>query len=157
MCFLCSCQCFLCTILHLKCSLCCVSHRYVRSMRTQTPRYPGSAMAALIDYIQRRDQEGVAAVAGHAAANTIPASNTRPNSAAYVSVTYLKGKYNSTCSTQLEMVTYLLFCFQRPLGPAISAFLSRRSLAPGELQAKMKKLIASQPAVQGECLVSHVR
>lgn len=59
--------------------------KYVRSMRTQTPRYPGSAMAALIDYIQRRDQEGVAAVAGHAAANTIPASNTRPNSAAYAS------------------------------------------------------------------------
>ncbi|XP_064856747.1 uncharacterized protein LOC135559797 [Oncorhynchus nerka] len=51
--------------------------KYVRSLRTQTPRYPGSAMAALIDYIQRRDQEGVAAVVRPAAA-----SNTRPKSAA---------------------------------------------------------------------------
>nr|XP_046197816.1 uncharacterized protein LOC124030589 [Oncorhynchus gorbuscha] len=85
--------------------------KYVRNLRTQTPRYPGSAMAALIDYIQRRDREG--------AASTTPASTIRPKSAA------------------------------TPLGPAISAFLSRRSLAPGELQAKMKKLIASQPAVQG--------
>ncbi|KAM9490221.1 uncharacterized protein ACWYII_002946 isoform 4-T4 [Salvelinus alpinus] len=94
--------------------------RYVRSMRTQTPRYPGSAMAALIDYIQRRDQEEVAAVARPAAAaSTTPASTTRPKSAA------------------------------SPFGPAISALLSRSSLTPGELQVKMKKLMASQPAVQG--------
>ncbi|XP_071245937.1 uncharacterized protein [Salvelinus alpinus] len=92
--------------------------KYVRSLRTQTPRYPGSAMAALIDYIQRRDLEGVAAVARPAAASTTPASNTRPKSAA------------------------------TSLGPAISALLSRSSLTPGELQAKMKKLMASQPAVQ---------
>ncbi|XP_014038393.2 uncharacterized protein [Salmo salar] len=51
--------------------------KYVRSMRMQTPRYPGSAMAALINYIQRRDQDGVAAVARPAAAST-----TRPKSAA---------------------------------------------------------------------------
>lgn len=62
--------------------LLCLTHRYVRSMRTQTPRYPGSAMAALISYIQRRDQEGVAAVARPAAASTTPASTTRPKSAA---------------------------------------------------------------------------
>ncbi|XP_014056536.1 uncharacterized protein isoform X2 [Salmo salar] len=95
--------------------------KYVRSMRTQTPRYPGSAIAALIDlidYIQRRDQEGVAAVASPAAASTTPASKTRPKSEA------------------------------THLGPVISAFLSRRSLTPGELQAKMEKLMASQLAVQ---------
>ncbi|XP_031672778.1 uncharacterized protein LOC116362902 [Oncorhynchus kisutch] len=112
---------------------------YVRSLRTQTPRYPGSAMAALIDYIQRRDQERVAAVARPAPASTAPAStapastipaSTIPASTAPASTTPASNARPNSAAT--------------PLGPAISAFLSRRSLAPGELQAKMKKLIAVQ-------------
>lgn len=62
--------------------LLCLTQIYVRSLRAQTPHYPGSAMAALIGYIQRIDQEGVAAVARPAPASTTPANTIRPKSAA---------------------------------------------------------------------------
>ncbi|KAL2080701.1 hypothetical protein ACEWY4_024494 [Coilia grayii] len=108
---------------------------FVKWLRRKTPQ-PGTAMDAARKYILRRDAERPAATAAGSSSSSSSTSTTTTAGAS--SFPPFPTSSTSTAATR------------GLVAPAVSALLGRRPMGPGELQAKVKKMMTTttpRPAV----------
>ncbi|CAL8358257.1 unnamed protein product [Merluccius merluccius] len=112
--------------------------KYVKWLRGKTP-HPGTAMDAAKKYILARDKERAAAAA---AATPPPPTSSRSSSSTPPVTATSSGPSKATASTLLPP--------HKPTASKFSGLLGRRPMGPGELQAKVRKLMTTpaRPAVR---------
>ncbi|XP_056232399.1 uncharacterized protein LOC130169565 [Seriola aureovittata] len=112
--------------------------RFVNYLRRKAPA-PGTQMENVVRYVKKRDRQRASA----ATASTAMATTATATTATATAITATA----SSSSASVLAVSQGARSASKPLGSALTAFVcGRRSLSAVEMQAKIKKLVATQPA-----------